>query len=412
MRSHWFSFRLSQGRWLPVALGFVAALTLIGIVLLRAPHLIPTFVYQFADVDDANIFANRTVEPERLGSESLGSESLKSGQSQPWRIADHGNKAPSPDLIREIERHKTLAYLVVQNGTIVYERYWNGFDQGSISNSFSMAKSIVGLLIGCALSDGSIRSLEQPVGDFLPEFKLGAKAKIRVLDVLTMASGLDWNENYINPFSQTAELYYGDHLRAQVTNLAVQRQAGMSFAYSSADTQILGLVLEAATGQRLSDYASQKLWKPLGAQHPALWSLDRKDGTEKAYCCFHATARDFARLGQLVLQHGRWNDRQIIAPDYIDRATTSSFETVRDADLILKNAPGFPALLSGYGYQFWLTQTRRYPSQRLPTFAGHLGQFIFVVPAQNAVVVRLGLLEDSQGRDVAAYVDAAFQVLN
>ena len=138
-----------------------------------------------------------------------------------------------------------------------------------------MAKSITSILIGVALKEGKIKSLEEPVGNYLPEFKEGDKAAVRIIDVLTMSSGTDWNESYWNLFSVTSEIYYGTDAYATATSVKMKDKPGTVHSYKSGDTQLLGLILEKATGQSLSDYAAEKLWKPLGAEHPALWSTDK-----------------------------------------------------------------------------------------------------------------------------------------
>src|SRR5205823_14886354 len=179
----------------------------------------------------------------------------------------------------------------------------------------SMAKSITGLLIGAALKEGKIKSLQEPVGNYLYEFTSGDKAKVKIIDLLTMSSGSNWDESYGNPLSVTTELYYGHDAYKTATGVAIVQPPGTLHRYKSGDTQLLGLVLEKATGKSMSAYAAEKLWQPMGAEHAALWSTDHIGGTEKAYCCFNSNARDFARLGQLMLDSGRWQGNEIIPRD-------------------------------------------------------------------------------------------------
>jgi CubicO group peptidase (beta-lactamase class C family) len=259
----------------------------------------------------------------------------------------------------------------------VHESYYRGYDENSISNSFSVSKSIVSLLVGCALDDGSIKSVDQPVSDFIPEFKNQENEKLTIKQLLTMSSGLNWDESYHNLFSVTTKAYYGDNLRQLIGNLKVTEKPGTKFKYLSGNTILLGLIIEKATGKKLSDYASEKLWVQIGASQDAVWSLDKKEGEEKAYCCFNTGARDFARIGQLILNKGKWNGHQLVSPKYIAEATSPA--------TWLQGEDG--KALNYYGFQFWLMG---YRGQRVVFARGILGQYIFILPDKNMVIVRLG----------------------
>lgn len=376
-----FAF-LGLMRW-PV--GLLLALVAVGLALNGcSPTFSKVLLYQYAGIEDHQIFAKRTV---------------NASTPQPWELSENYNKASlEPALLKTIESYGTVALLVIQDGKIVHERYWEGHTQNTYSASFSMAKSIVSLLVGVALEEGKIKSLDQPIADFIPEFRVATKAGISFRHLLTMTSGLDWDEAYTSPFSPTTELYYGENLRNQVVNLAVKHPPGKVWYYSSADTQILGMALEAATGQPLSEYASEKIWKPIGAEQDASWSLDREQGTIKANCCFNSTPRDFARLGQLVLQKGRWNNRQLIPQGYLSEAVGPQ-SGLRD---------GEGDAVNYYGYQFWIAP---FDGQPMPYFSGILGQYIFVIPHLNAVVVRLGHRDDPNFADARAYQRAALEII-
>jgi CubicO group peptidase (beta-lactamase class C family) len=230
-------------------------------------------------------------------------------------------------------------------------------------------------LVGVALKEGKIKSVEQPVGDYLPEFRAGEKAKVRIIDLLTMSSGSNWDESYSNPFSVTAELYYGSDAYKTATGVSIVRQPGSLHRYKSGDTQLLGLLLEKATGKSLSAYAAEKLWQPMGAEHPAFWSTDKAGGHEKAYCCFNSNARDFARIGQLMADSGRWKGTEIITPAYFSKS-------IRPC--MIPDESGKPC--DFYGWQWWLV-----PYEDGIFYArGILGQYIIVMPAKHMVIVRLG----------------------
>ena len=234
---------------------------------------------------------------------------------------------------------------------------------------------IVALLTAFAVQDGSIKSLDESIGDFLSEFKEGDKSKITVRSLLMMSSGSNWDESYSSPFSTTTEAYYGWDLYKVATSVKAEKTPGTEWRYKSGDTELLGLVLEKATGKSLSVYASEKLWKPIGAQHSAIWSLDKKDGREKAYCCFNTNARDFSRIGTLLLHHGNWRGSQLL-----DSATIELFTS----PLSIKDYENETA--DYYGYQIW-----RLPDRDGVFYCrGILGQYIIVVPQKNIVLVRLG----------------------
>ena len=324
-------------------------------------YLFKAVIYNFAKIDDYKHFTNNTV---------------TAGPAQPWNIAAGYNKTVLPDSLKALLQDlKSVGLLMVKNDSIVYEQYWDGYTDSSLSGSFSMAKSITSLLIGVAIKEGKIKSVQQPVGDFLPEFATGANAKLRIIDLLTMSSGSDWDESYINPLSVTAELYYGADVYKTATGVHIVKSPGSFHSYKSGDSQLLGLLLEKATGTSLSDYAAKKLWQPIGAQHPALWSTDHANGNEKAYCCFNSNTRDFARLGKLMLDSGKWNGMPVIDSNYFKQSITPCGITDKD---------GTPC--NYYGYQWWIDPEH----QDIFYARGILGQYIIVIPSRKIVIVRLG----------------------
>ena len=324
-------------------------------------YLVKSVAWNFADVDDYKKFDNHEV---------------SAGAAQPWPVSASYNKQSLPDsLAASLRDLETGALLVIRNDSIVFEEYWDEFSADGLSGSFSVAKSITSILVGVALKEGKIRSLDQPVSDFLPAFRGEGREAVTLRHLLTMSSGTDFSESYQNPFSITAELYYGDDLAKTATGVKVIHQPGTLHKYKSGDTQLLGLVLEKATGQSLASYAAEKLWKPLGADRPALWSTDQPNGNTKAYCCFNSNARDFARIGQLMLQKGQWKGQTII---------DSSYWAASTAPCGVADEAGAPC--DYYGYQWWIS-----PDHPGVFYArGILGQYIMVFPEQQAVVVRLG----------------------
>lgn len=339
-------------------------------------------------VDESAIFENRMV---------------TAGTPQPWPVAKDCNKTAIPaESLKKIQSIETGSFLIIQHDSIRCEQYWENMSDTSHTNSFSMAKTIVSMLTGCAIREGKIKSVDEPVGDFLPEFKTGENAKLRIRDLLTMSSGINFDEDYASPFAYPAKAYYGSNLRGLTLGYKVTEEPGKVFRYLSGNTEILGFVLQKATGKSLSAYASEQLWVPLGASHSAWWSLDHKDGDEKAYCCFNSNARDFARFGKLYLDSGRWNGKQIVPEDYV-------LNSIRPAPLV--DADGKPN--TTYGYSWWLIDN--YKGHRIFYMRGILGQYVFAIPDEDMIIVRLGRKRvkqegDNHPTDVWYYLDAALEM--
>jgi CubicO group peptidase (beta-lactamase class C family) len=362
------------------------------VLVLSIPNYVKKAVWHLGpSIDDYKIFDNRIIE---------------AGEYKPWQEAENYNDFKLPDSIREtIEGYKPVALLVIQDEKIIYEEYWEDYDESSFSNSFSAGKSVVSLLVGIALDEGKIKSLDQHVGEFIPAYNEGARKELTIRDVLTMSSGLNWQETYTTPFSPTARAYYDTDINSLMIDLDIIETPGVTFEYLSGNTQILAMVLEAATGQRISNYASDKIWKHIGAKHDALWNLDHEDGMEKSYCCFNTNVRDFARFGQLVLNKGMWHGKRIISEEYLSEATSPKTYLI---DKKTSDAVNF------YGFQWWIIN---YKGHQIPYMRGILGQYIFSIPDKNAVVVRLGHERskeniDHHPKDVYTYLDAAFLLLD
>ncbi|HCT30521.1 MAG TPA: serine hydrolase [Bacteroidales bacterium] len=353
-------------------------------------YIVRALIYQLPNIDDYKIFDNRGI--------------IK-GKAQPWHVSKNYNKYSfSPEQLLYFSEYKTVAYLVIKDTSILSETYWGGYNKDSYSNSFSMSKSIVSLLIGCAIQDGLIMDINQPVSNFIEAYKEGERAKITLRDLLSMSSNLSWDESYSSLFSITTQAYYGNDVKRIVLNLHSLGESGKYFDYRGSDPQLLALVIEKVTGKTLSEYASEKLWKPLGAEQDALWNLDHNGGTEKASCCFNSNARDFARFGQLVLNNGIWKGAQLIPKWYLDEATSPVTELI-DKELSKPN--------ERYGYQWWCLKYKNYT---IKYARGILGQYIFVIPELNAVIVRLGhkrndIKIDGHPEDVYRYLDFGFDII-
>jgi len=334
-------------------------------------------------IDEYGIFANRKVDI---------------GKPKPWPVSSSYNKKSIPAAyMPDFKKYETVAYVIIKNDSLCYEQYWDGYSDTSHSNSFSMAKSFTSILVGIAIQDGYIKSVDQRVSDFIPEFKQGMDSLLTIKDLLTMSSGIDFDESYISPFAYPAEAYYGSNLIGTTLKYKVVTPPGKAFKYLSGNSTLLGYILIKATGKMLSDYASEKLWKPLGAEHPAYWSLDNEGGIEKAYCCFNSDARDFARIGNLYLNGGRVKDHSELLKHQSQSMITLDVDTVTQPTLTwfydqivpedYVSASITPKLVDYYGYNWWILRCNGHV---VPYCRGILGQYIFIIPDEHMVVVRLG----------------------
>lgn len=344
-------------------------------------------LYNYVNIDDLELFPYRTIE---------------AGRPQPWPLSSSYNKIPlTGSLRKELEDFKTVAFLVIKDDSILTEHYWENYSAQSFSNSFSMAKSVVGILTGIALDEGKIKNLDQPVGDFIHEFRNPPNNQLTIYHLLTMSAELNWDESYSSLTSETTEAYYGKNLRKQILRLKTVGTPGANFNYQSSCTQLLAMVIEQATGKKLSDYASEKLWKPIGAEREARWSLDHSNGIEKAYCCIYSNARDFARIGKLYLDSGRWSGQQIVSEKYV-------LNSISPAALSDKGQPN-----KEYGYQWWIGE---FSGRKVFYARGILGQYLLVLPKEKMIIVRLGHLRDKDDegnlRDVPVYIRETLKMIN
>ncbi|MDX2196773.1 MAG: serine hydrolase [Cytophagales bacterium] len=327
-------------------------------------------IYNLVNIDDYKIFDNRTIN--------------RSIAESPWPISKKYNSFDFSDSLSGVlKKYEAVAFIVVKDDSILIEKYYNHTGE-QISASFSMAKSVVSLLIGIALQEGKISSLDDPVAKYIPDFGTDDRKTITIRHVLMMSSGIAWDESaaYNNPIkvlgSDIMEAYYGSKLNELVLSKPMQSMPGKYFDYRSADTQILSMIIATATGTSLSKYFEEKIWQPIDAENDALWNLNEKNGYERAFCCLYANARDFARLGKLCLHKGYWNGAMLIDSNYINHAISP---------IMLPNLADDTKIVDYYGYQFWLIERL---GHKIYYMRGTLGQFIIMIPKLNTVIVRLG----------------------
>lgn len=344
--------------------------------------------YKTTNIDDHTDFDNHVIEAET---------------PQYWELHPQYGKVKLSDTLREeLENFQSIGFAVFKDGMMLYEEYWDDYSDESHTNSFSMAKSVTTMLLGKALEQGYIQSLDQAITDFIPEFagdSLGCLCTVG--DLSAMTSGFDWTEEYYTPFNPTTKAYFGKNIEKQMLARSFSHAPGGRFKYSSADTQLLAIVLKRATGKSLAQYLSDEFWKPMGMEHNALWSVS--GGIEKSFCCVHSNVRDFGKLGQLLLQKGNWNGNQLLDSAFVERMITPNYKAFG------RDEP------KRYGYSIWTDEDYN------PSFygmMGHLGQRILVVPDHNLVIVRLGKSKDtvhpSKGHldtDAYYFVDEAVRII-
>jgi CubicO group peptidase (beta-lactamase class C family) len=360
-------------RWLAVPLGVLLVLGL----LYASAHLL-TGRYAWAravawtesDIGDQHRFPARTIEA------GPDVSPLPTGPEPAVLSAPVNLGGVGRDLDSFLEATGTRAFLVVHHDRLVYEKYFQGADEEDLQTSFSAAKSFVSTLVGIAVDQGLLE-VTDPITAYLPELEERDErfADITVRDLLTMSSGLHYVEDGL-PWSDDALTYYGTDLRElALTHTHVEEPAGETWRYDNYHPLLLGLILERVTGTSVSDFMATNLWKPLGAEADATWSLDSEaSGFEKMESGLNARPRDFARFGLMMLHDGQWNGRRILSGDWVAEAAAAS----RESD---------PAEF--YQYLWWVGPPE---DDGEASFYAHgkYGQLVGVFPAQDMVVVRLG----------------------
>lgn len=370
---------------------------------LNSCHVGRFFVWNFADANDHKKFAKIDIKTE--GAPFQFQDVTSADLFKTKAIIKKGKSINNFE--EGLKKSGTVAFLVIRNDSILYENYFSRRDASSIHPSFSMAKSVVSMLVGIALEEGKILSIEESITKYLPELK-GKEgfSKITIEHLLDMRSGISFNESYINPFGNAAKYYYGLNIKKYINKLTIAESPDQYFDYISVNTQLLALIVENATKTQITSYLQEKIWEPLNMEYDASWSIDsKKHQTVKAFCCLNARARDFAKLGRLYLNQGNWNGKQIISKDWVQQSTTFT----KGKNLFM------------YSYQWWHNNTlqRKSDTMELPPLyietkprvgkstnspqtpwifspypdfyaEGILGQYIYVHPEKNMVIVRLG----------------------
>lgn len=297
---------------------------------------------------------------------------------------NYSNKQKS--LSDFVKSTNTSSFIIVQNDEIIYEQYANGYDEISVNTSFSMAKSVVSLLIGKAIENGYIKSVQDPIANYIEEFKNKEIGTTTIEDLLLMRSKIVYNEHKFLWFGDNSLTYWHDNLRKLALNhTELTKKYDDNFHYNNYHPLLLGIILERSTGVTVSEFFEREIWQKIGAEHDASWSLDsKKSGFEKMESGINFRAVDFIKIGSMVLNRGYWNGMQIIDSDWLDLSTLCSFP--------INNSEYENSFLSGknIGYKYmWYSLPSNQEGYDIIAW-GKSDQIMYISPANNTVLLRTG----------------------
>jgi len=378
----------SRLKVLGIGAGSLLCLVLVTAVVgyLSAPnfYLTRTIFWRESDYRDHEKFPARTI---HNGPSVSRFDELPADNRYASQIEDIARDTNGESLEEYLDASGTTAFLVIHDDRLLYERYFDGYDESSIHTSFSMAKSFASALVGIAIDEGHIKSVDEPITNYIPELLEKDKRfkAITIRHLLTMSSGIKYEEGGDLPWSDEADdtkTYYATDLRElALENCQIEGEPGEYFEYNNYNPLLIGMILERATGMSVSRYMEEKVWKPTGMEADGSWSLDStQSGFEKMESGVNARARDFARFGILVAKEGRWEGRQLLSRGWIEESTRADTSTDPSQD---------------YQYFWWVNM----PDGETSHFSarGNYGQYIYVAPERDLVIVRLGKEEGEQG---------------
>jgi len=371
------------------------------VFVLNSCHFYRSVMKNVPDLDDYKYFPNKTIETAEKP--FYFKEAIDQSLGEKIRVTPTaGNDYNYEQTLNEyFLNSQTVAMLFIRNDSIIYERYDKGYERESLVTTFSLVKSFISLLVGIAIEEGYIGSVNDPIAKYIPEL---AKKKnfnqITIEHLLTMKSGIKQAKNPALPFSQQLKFYYGKNLNGYIKKLKVKYEPGTFYRYAHvSSTQLLGMVLEHATEKSIDEYLQEKIWSKIGTESDGLWSLDKKNGTIKAFCCFNAKAHDFAKFGRLVLNRGNWDGQQIVPEAWVDKIldvdTTDNrwlkFSKMNDRD---------------YQRYHWWMGTKGHGDYKA---SGLFGQYVHLFPKENIIMITFS---DRKGIKEGYYeVDMYYQIL-
>lgn len=316
-------------------------------------------------------------------------------------VAAESARTVSREALDAAERYarstKSTSLLVFHRGKLQYESYWEGSDAETPVYSFSMHKTVVGMMVGFALADGRIGSIEDSVAKYVPEWSDAEYSQIRIKHLLQMSSGIESMQYGDNPFSKHQRRQIGTDLEGTALSFGVQEPPGRRFDYNGINPTLLAMIIERATGRRYADYLSERLWKPLGNRTAHVW-LDHEGGLVFAATSLFATPRDWLRIGILLLDRGRVGDRQVLPADWYRQMITPSPTNPIYGNMTwlgFNSSGAVSSMSSGLGRYNAIDakKTRELASRNMICFDGLGGQRVYVFPDSELVIVRTGVLD-------------------
>ncbi len=298
----------------------------------------------------------------------------------------------SYNIQKFIEDSRTTGLLVLQNDSIVFEKYYLENTPTTKNISWSMAKSFISALIGIAVEEGHIKNVMQPVDEYLPSLKGSGYEGVPIKHILQMSSGIKFNEDYADFYSDINRwgraFAFGQSQNEFAASLKNERPSGTYNHYVSMDTHVLGMLLTKATSQSITEYMQEKLWNPLGMEHEAYWITD-DSGMEVALGGLNATLRDFAKIGTLYLNNGYWRNQQIVPKEWIKASITP------DAPHLMPGENELSGHVLGYGYQWWIPESKEGEYLAM----GVYNQNIYINPTTRTVIVKLSANHQFNDKD-------------
>jgi CubicO group peptidase (beta-lactamase class C family) len=370
-------------------IAFVALASFYGGMYLLTPYsgFARALIWMDADIKDYEKFPARTMNNalpvfnfEKVDA-ATQSEYLRSlDRITSFQSSSQSTTSSTTSFNEMLASTQTTAFLITKDDQLIYENYFNGYDRDSINTSFSVAKSFVSALVGIAIDEGLIDSIDDPITKYIPELqdKDSRYLAITIKNILSMSSGLRYVEEG-TPFSDDTKTYYDPNLRSVALSAVIEEEPGKTFHYNNYNYLLLGIILERATGMPVAKYMEEKLWKPLGMEAPASWSLDSgSSGFEKMESGINARAIDFAKFGRLYLNNGsNWNGEQVISEKWVGTSTSA-------------NNTSDPSIEYQYGWWIYPSQEGVDSNQRHFSARGNHGQFIYIIPEERLVIVRHG----------------------
>ena len=339
-----------------------------------------------ASIDDYKFFDNVEIE--------------KSSSPFEWPKHNLYNQIGSSKTLDSIhKKNETVAFLIIKNDSIIKEDYFLGYDENSMTNSFSMSKSIISFLFLKSIEEGTIPSLNSKLIDYFPAFNESNGSNVTLSDLSTMSSGLVWKENYKDLVGITAQAYVTKDLKKLMMGSKFSGDSGYKFKYLSGNTQLLAMAIEKANSSTIQELTYKWLWNPMGAKNDALWMIDSEEkNMTKAYCCLSSNAKDFAKVGLVYKNFGKINEQKLIDSSFISMSIKPKFNSN-------------PI----YGYGLWVGKQNNIDFFSL---RGHQGQYVIVIPEEDVIIVRLGKRK-SRGSDLNnhpsdfnLYINESLNILN